>query len=329
MKALMELPERMVWTRELDKLGRAEGSESAIAVVHVDGNAMGERFEEASRKGLAAVRALSARVDHFTERALCDALQWVADSVDDGRFGPRAGGFALYRGDDGAVFPVRPIIYGGDDLTLVCNGRIALDLAAKLLSAWHLQSGDLAVHACAGVAIVGPHEPFSRAVDLAERLCRRAKRWQRDRGLTDASSLDWALCRSGETELETTPARSARPYVVVGSAPEPFQRWDWFRWELLWRLRAESGLHEAHPSGRRRIGNADEAIHTRLKGLAPALREGLKPTRRRLSEWKARFDYTLPATSGTLETDGFVGDLTPYLDALELMDLLAVAKELP
>ena len=31
------------------------------------------------------------------------------------------------------IFPLRPIVFGGDDLTFVCHGRIGLALAARYL----------------------------------------------------------------------------------------------------------------------------------------------------------------------------------------------------
>ena len=92
--------------------------------------------------------------------------------------------------DRDRFFPVRPLIFGGDDLTLVCDGRLGLALAAVYLKAFHTHttsefsrldfpdrdkkiSDELKkpAYACAGVAIVKTHYPFARAYKLSSALC--------------------------------------------------------------------------------------------------------------------------------------------------------------
>ena len=125
------LQEKQRFAIELDKLGGREG-QSHIAVVHADGNGMGERLnkviDEASKDDaqfLHHLRAFSASVSHLSKCALNETLQYLQDAL------PLE---PLYHHEN--VFPLRPIVYGGDDLTFVCDGRLGLDLAAHYLQAF-------------------------------------------------------------------------------------------------------------------------------------------------------------------------------------------------
>ena len=75
------------------------------------------------------------------------------------------------------VFPLRPIVYGGDDLTFICDGRLGLDLTAFYLKEFAKEKikicgTDQSVDACAGVAIVPTKFPFAEAYNFADQLCR-------------------------------------------------------------------------------------------------------------------------------------------------------------
>ena len=73
--------------------------------------------------------------------------------------------------------PFRPIVFGGDDVTFVCEGRLGLPLAAHYLTRLAseiLPDGD-PLYARAGIAIVKTHYPFARAYELAGRLGDSAK----------------------------------------------------------------------------------------------------------------------------------------------------------
>src|SRR5690606_5681066 len=92
--------------------------------------------------------------------------------------------FALRRFGTRVLLPLRPILLGGDDLTFLCDGRVALALTEAALKAFEAEVPSLGrVTACAGVAIVPAHAPFAQAYALAEALCRHAKRrrqWEGD-----------------------------------------------------------------------------------------------------------------------------------------------------
>lgn len=90
--------------------------------------------------------------------------------------------------------PVVPLVLGGDDLTVLCNGEYAIKFTHDFLTAFEAETqkdhdlvGDVVkriarrafgkdyLGICAGIAIVKPHFPFHQAYELAESLLRSAK----------------------------------------------------------------------------------------------------------------------------------------------------------
>ena len=73
--------------------------------------------------------------------------------------------------------PIRPILLGGDDLTFVCESRIALNMTQAALDVFSKSKVEVLgkIGACAGIAISRTHSPFSRVYELAESLCGNAK----------------------------------------------------------------------------------------------------------------------------------------------------------
>lgn len=180
---------------DFDDLVGGEGQsrdQGYIAVVHADGNAMGQVFQQIGKRGLTnrvyiqEIRTLSAQVQQAGMQALAHALG--------GLIGPDARLISPFQHRQ--YFPVRPIVYGGDDVTFVCDGQLGLALAARYLDSFEQTTEDTIGHrltACAGIAIVKAHYPFARAYDLSEELCRHAKGWAR----RSCSAMDWHIATSG------------------------------------------------------------------------------------------------------------------------------------
>lgn len=307
-----ELPLR--WTSEIDKLGATRGERSMVGVIHVDGNAMAERFRTVTT--LDELATLSEQVGSAGREALVDVLEWVWESLP-GLTDEEKGGFALRQIDGRRCFPVRPIVYGGDDITVVCDARISLDVAAALLGAWQRRTQPLGgAHACAGVAIVKSHYPFHRAYLLADELCRAAKTsLAEDRAR--CSALDWEIVWGGGVEglaarrtrhdVADDGARlSVRPYVVAGNQPgmRGYRRWDWLRRTLVEALQA------------------DDECRTQYKRLGECLQLGASEAATHLARMRDRFGRSLPMPPNVSFDGAFAYGETPYLDGLELMDLV-------
>ena len=205
---------------DFDDLGRSAGEHSFIAVVHADGNSMGQRIRELgqaqrgnNRKYIEEMRAFSDAVDGAARAALRDTVEALTAQINDkthtivhrNPFDELARiDLARDTDQDGNPIdrwfvPFRPIVFGGDDVTFVCDGRLGLSLALTYLDAFEKHTEKLAsgkATACAGVAIVKTHYPFARAYALAEELCGSAKEFRRKRDL-EGACLDWHFALSG------------------------------------------------------------------------------------------------------------------------------------
>lgn len=106
--------QRLVWTTDIDKLGRSKGEQSMIGVIHFDGNRMGERFRDAT--SLADLRDLSSALKKAGRETLRTALRWILDHLS-GITNLELGGFALHKRDETSAdsercFPCAPSYTG-------------------------------------------------------------------------------------------------------------------------------------------------------------------------------------------------------------------------
>ena len=269
---------------ELDRLEEVDW----LAVVHADGNGLGQMFlgfgdlveglvgNRQNRSYVNALRDFSDGLDACTKAAFQLALkevwpQWIRRFPD---------------GEPGCL-PLVPLVLGGDDLTVVCDGRLAIPFTVAYLQQFETQTangivGDLAekrketparrLGACAGVAIVKPHFPFYAAYGLAEELLKSAKTVKSNvpnrpcsafdfHVLYDASGADLGRIRrelvvdAGATHL------TARPYVVTpmdGLSP-------WAGHRHVERLKDSLRAIQATDDGRRRLPNS--MLHDLRAGL--------------------------------------------------------------
>ena len=212
-----------------------------LGVVHADGNGFGKVFLDLARHMPADAggtardycsfyRRLSLALDVAGIRALRDALV-VFDRKT----------VRLKRGDD-EFMPIVPLVFGGDDLTVVCDGSRAVTFAQAYLDAFERATEDALpllldpsdphgkrtkkFGGCAGVAIIKPHHPFHRAYDLAAELTGSAKRCKTLLGEDSISAVDFQVvyqdAARGLADLRGDWHREgmqlyARPYVVSGA----------------------------------------------------------------------------------------------------------------
>jgi len=236
-----------------------------------------------------------------------------------------------------SFLPIRPIIYGGDDLTIVCDGRIALSFAELYLHQFELKSavtlGKYKIQqprnlsACAGVAIVRAHFPFARAYELSEELAseakkRRAEVQQAKPDEEPGSFLDWHIAMSGLIgELEEI---RSREYEVRGDGKK--------RLHMTLRPVAVSVQSGVRTWDAVRAGidvfQKDWADHrNKVKALREALRGGPTAVERFVRVYQGGAGDkrpVLPELSGagaSAVTSGFEGDRCAYYDAVELMDM--------
>lgn len=161
-------PEDWEFPAEFEKLA---GRDNFIAVIHIDGNAMGKRVDRVYQKfeqGWENCRAGLQRFSRSIQRDFEQSFLEVADEV------------ARRFPDLVPTLPVRPVILAGDDVCFVSAGSIGLECARvfleRLAAKTNAEDGEN-YSACAGVALVHTKFPFYRAYELAEELCTSAKRF--------------------------------------------------------------------------------------------------------------------------------------------------------
>ena len=167
--------------KEFRNLGGSYGDNNYIAVVHIDGNGMGNRvneFYDACMKEKLSWEAFKERLDVFSEEidkdfkaAFKEMNAVIGESLENGTLDQ----LDLIENN----FPVRRIISSGDDICFVCDGRIGIEAAVQFIKALTRRQNIVdqkRYAACAGVAIVHAKYPFYRAYQLAEDLCSNAKK---------------------------------------------------------------------------------------------------------------------------------------------------------
>lgn len=309
------------FTDDVERLGQKDGEQS-LAVVHADGNGLGKRLttlidqagdDDALVRG---VRAFAKGVRTASHTALRETLAWLMDRYP--QLPSRHPAFRVCQDGGAAVLPLRPIVFGGDDVTFVCHGRLGLALAARYLERFAAQRlpDDQPLSACAGVAIVHTRAPFSRAYQMADELCRSAKGRSRKREGTSWLDAHVALDSLGEPLDQVRRRRYARadarldwrPWQV---APEGEDGSPWSEFvKLVSTASALSATQRRYLMDSLAAGDAAARTalsHLRFRGKRLPERVG---NQNLLDGWKA----TRPGVDGDPE------QATPLYDPLELFD---------
>ncbi|BBO87237.1 Cas10/Cmr2 second palm domain-containing protein [Desulfosarcina ovata] len=151
-----------------------------VAIVHADGNGLGQELITLGEKlkndgktdSKAIFREVSNSIKNATEAAAKEAL---SSEVRNSR------SFTTRR-----ILPFRPLVLGGDDLTVIIRAEYALSFTQTFIEAFeketqselskiesdHVPKG---LTACAGVCFVKVNQPFYLGYQLAESLCKHSK----------------------------------------------------------------------------------------------------------------------------------------------------------
>jgi hypothetical protein len=342
-KAFLKERENYAFPLELDHLGRTVGDTSMIGIVHVDGNGVGEKInkwlKEKVNDGVdddsvsREYQEWSKSLDQLGRDALhavvdrtCSRIDVSSDKQTAKVTGIPAGlSIELSSLSGRFMLPLRPVLLGGDDLTFICDGRIALDLARTALCVFersnipHLGK----ISASAGIAIVRVRSPFARAYELAEKLCGSAKRMLKETS-DSGCALDWHIGLAGPSE--TVADIRERQYMArnrykltcrpirLGSGTDDSETWHWLYGKLL----------DDRIFGLR--GEVWSERKNKVKKLAELVREGPDELKRAIASWRVvDKNLNLPQP---IESDGFFAkSRTPLLDAVELVDIHLVLEK--
>ena len=227
--------------------------EDWLAVVHADGNGLGQLFidfdrwvnalnngEAKGRDYIRCYREFSSALDEISRETFREAVQEVW-----GEGSPRA-------------LPIVPVVVGGDDLTAVMDGYKGIDFTRTFMekfcektqeheAVWPiLEKAELPrLGMCAGISIAKPHFPFSQSYHMAEELMQNAKEVKKQFG-KDSIALDFhilydSVATSVSNVRESLTIReeqdggqherhlTAKPYVVSRGSQEGPDDAEWSR----------------------------------------------------------------------------------------------------
>jgi hypothetical protein len=193
--------DRIRWPIDLEPGGEDAfpfvGDNRYIAVVHADGNGLGQLLIRLEKHV-----AQSARNDYLQVfRRLSKGIEEVAQAA----VREAVGRHLVPHGTATGMVPARPIVLGGDDLTMIIRADLALAFTRTFLAQFEERSRGLMedlqalglpvperLTACAGIAYIKAGQPFYLGANLAEGIAAsvktRAKKINRE---TPPSSLAW------------------------------------------------------------------------------------------------------------------------------------------
>jgi len=328
---------------DFDDFGE-KGESSYLAVIHADGNNMGERIKaigkqhnqagkEGSENYARALRAFSKSVGEAAEKALSATVNMLLDSKNlekDDKGVKRYGGIVPLREPHGKpLLPFRPIVFGGDDVTFVSEGRLGLTLAVKYLATYTsqpLEDARKLAYARAGVAVVKSHYPFSRAYELADDLIKSAKAYIREKEEHgEMNALDWHFAVGGlvlplkqvrEREYKCPAGSLLMRPVRLGASDGDWRSWQTFTEVIIKEFQMEE-KDKGQWAGRR----------NKIKAFRDALRAGTEAVHQFLHLY--RLDgLELPDIPGAPEMkhQGWQGGRCGYFDAIEALDFYVPLK---
>jgi hypothetical protein len=216
--------------------------------------------------------------------------------------------------------PFRPIVFGGDDVTFVCDGRLGIALATIYAEEFAKETGSRicgALTACTGVALVKAHYPFARAYQMAEQLLKSAKAYRREvRGEHPEWSqacLDWHFALTGlsgsladirEREYKVGAGSLLLRPLALGNNPENKHR----AWPVFEKILSE---YQTKWAERR----------NKMKALRDSLREGPDEVKEFLNlyEPKKLPESGLMNDEAARET-GWIEERCRDFDAIEMAD---------
>lgn len=215
------------------------GVDSTLAVVHIDGNNMGLRIRELMEGYSDYSRAVNVmrRISFQINSCYKNVFQSMSDY-----FNQNAGKHSEFDRKETRNF-IMKVLTAGDDITYVCNGKIALASVEYFCKqiAGHTLNGlndkesieKYGFSVCAGIAYIGSHFPFNIGYEVAEACSKcakdRAKKEENMDGKRIGNFVDFQFCKNVRTQnLEDTRQKEyltshgekllVRPYFISTDA---------------------------------------------------------------------------------------------------------------
>ncbi|ESA32288.1 hypothetical protein N836_27245 [Leptolyngbya sp. Heron Island J] len=332
----------------LDDVGRTHNESSYVAIVHADGNSMGERFKQCgqgknNRKFITDIRALSQSIQAANIKALQSVVECLLASIVQGKLWLADGGEIqlqnVKEGSEQIFLPFRPIVFGGDDTTFICDGRLGIILAKVYLETFEqemLAQGEN-LTACAGISIAKAHYPFARSYEMSERLCKSAKKLNQNQqdNTPSGSALDWHIASTGllgtldeirdrEYTVPLDRSKPGRLYmrpVWVTEDKHPWRNWQQFE-QVVQAFSSKANSADSDSS--------EQWNRNKVIALREELRAGPEATENFLKLYRLGQLPGLDSKSSQLVQGGWDSDegnpICGYFDAIEAIDFYVQLK---
>lgn len=315
------LVNKYLFTDEIEKLGQPD-EKGYIAIVHVDGNGIGKRVIEC--KTLEELRSFSIAVSTLASDVMKQLIEHTIKRFEPGGLN-EDNGFVLKKykigkddrnptkdevqwdKEERRLLPIRPLITAGDDFTFICDGRLGVHLAEKLIEFLNKKEVQgKPVSACAGVAIVKTSYPFYRAYTLAEDLMKEAKKEAR---LIEGSSWLSFLISSGGYSGDLDDILNKQFTAPCGILTM-----------RAYRVDQPGSTMQQLKEGIKHFTIGDKSWpKNKLMHLRDVLLENKAHQQYFLAEMKAR-KLDLPAYNGHYHSSLWEKNITPYYDVIDLID---------
>lgn len=306
------------------------GERSLVGLLHADGNGLGELLRvlnDACKNAnddiyIGLYRTFSQGLEQATLAAAREASRKVLVPEATERF---------------KVLPGRPLVLGGDDVTILLRADVALPFAKAFLHAFETHTGKsmqaLREHfkqaglgeeagklpafltACAGLCYMKHSQPFQAGHDLAESLCKRAKGVARKARRSEEEPVPSTLAfhKVQDSLLEDAESQFINNHVVsteghaLHLALPAYALRDGYRLPTLDDLEILLSIYEPSPNG-------DRLNDRPLREIATLVRSDRTVARQAYTRWRelasrhqpdrlTAFDNALGKLLGDVETD--------------------------
>ena len=216
---LKPIDSNLEFTKDLDAIGGIKGEGRYLGITCIDGNKMGDKVKKFKEKYKTIVgeksnfeyisdyRNFSNRIQVMYENAFKNTIEILTEKYDN--YASK-----IYSNSDVKIIPLRPLIFAGDDITFISNGQLSVEIANCFLSS--LES-DKEYTACCGLSIVKLKTPFSKGVQIAEELQKKAKKvfYQLNDNFT--SVVEWRVFRGDLALNENHEFDGKRSFLIKGN----------------------------------------------------------------------------------------------------------------
>ena len=320
---------RGIKLKKLDNLIEDKGTDSTLAVVHIDGNNTGLRIRELMKEehdyvhAINKMRSISYSINHSYKEVFDSMVRYFNEKGD-------------------KDISMLKVISAGDDITYICTAKVALasveyfvnGISDKTLTGNPKDKDKYGLSICAGIAFIRSHFPFSIGYNVAEECCRSAKiRANKEKNSNQVGNFfDYQFCKSVQTqnikairenEYQTHSGEflMLRPYEIGGDGSKPYSYEN-----LREYLKVFSKLKDDSSKGEEKDNKTLPRTH------AKTIRNTYSLGKMQMSILKSFLEsrgWKLPGQTGgdiefyyrDLRLDGKTRAYTAkYYDALELMD---------